>query len=653
VRLGAEKSVEAAMGWWKNASPTIKWRAVLTLAVCVLSVLLVASPKPWGVLSGGGSEPKLGELVRAYSWWAMAANALLLIVLAGICPWWAGSKSGASTEKVSNPSIPGWFWPLVGLAMLISAGFAVQRMNHSLWDDEEYALRRAVLGTYKEGKDGQPALSRLKWQDTLYAYKKPTNHIFYSVLSRLSLDATAPGGRRTSLADLEWIYRLPAWIAGVGSVGALAWMLAEFGFARAGLLAAFLLAFHPWHLRYASEARGYSIVLLLIPLVLLVCRRAVLSGRWHYWAIYGLLHFLLLYTWPGTLYTLLVLNLGMVLLFVFRVIPWASSGRWFVSLALAAVVVTQLMLPLMPQIGAYMTASGQHPTNIHHGFMTNAFAYLLLGAPWKQNGDGMYPVIFPMVMTNHHLALSGAVVALILTGLGFLVFSKRSPLNLLAGATLVISPALALGHALIRNLPIFEWYLIYGILGVASFVAVGADRLGSWISGTRPLQHFSLVPGILLVLVYAVLSHPVRSWHLEHPLQQIRESVLATRPSLDPLDPQHEKVITAGFIASPHVYDARVVMAKSADTFFDLLRRADAGGATLYVNTGQPWAVEREYPAQWAAINDPALFYSPVLFKGLHPGLDRFVAMYRPGSVANYRTPEYLPSPASSEGPGD
>ncbi len=51
--------------------------------------------------------------------------------------------------------------------------------------------------------------------------------------------------------------RVPTLLVGMLSVAAVAWLLLECGFPLAGAIAAFLLALHPWHLRYATEARGY------------------------------------------------------------------------------------------------------------------------------------------------------------------------------------------------------------------------------------------------------------------------------------------------------------------------------------------------------------------------------------------------------------
>ena len=66
----------------------------------------------------------------------------------------------------------------------------------------------------------------------------------------------------------EWVVRIPAWLGGVGAVCMLGVLLRRVISPLAGVLAAWLFALHPWHIRFASEARGYSLMLCIIPIVL-------------------------------------------------------------------------------------------------------------------------------------------------------------------------------------------------------------------------------------------------------------------------------------------------------------------------------------------------------------------------------------------------
>lgn len=619
----------------QRLTPAGRWRLVLGAAAVALVAVLIFTAKPWDITARAGANLKLKDIVRAYSWWAALINLGGIVVLAGLCPWWAGTRRPqASTVR---PPLPRWFWPLVGAAMMVTAACAFPRLSHSLWDDEEYALRRGVIGAYERKGDRPPALDRLTWQETFFAYKKPTNHVLYSILARVSLGAWSLAAPKGGPFFSEPVYRLPAYLAGIASVAALAWLLADFGLPAAGVVAAFLLALHPWHLRYASEARGYSLILLVIPLLLVAWKRGLENGRWRTWAAFGAGQFVLLYTWPGTVYLLLLVNGFTVLLFLLRKDsrPWA--GRWFACTALAGMLVVQLMLPLVPQMRAYL--SGAAPPL---GFCTGErcrviFGHLALGAPWQQTGDGTYPEIFPGVISDPRLAI---ILGGILLGLffgGWFLWARRSSRALAATGVLVLAPVLSGLHAWYRNFPVFEWYFLYGILAVCAFCAVALAGLGEGLASRWSARWLAGVPAAAAIAGYALLSHPVRAWHLSHPIQQIRESVQLTRPLAAPLDRSQENIITVGFIIPPHVYDAQVILAKSPEKFFDLLRGADAANKPLFVNVGHPWTANRQCPVQWAAIHDETLFEPPLMLRGLDPGLDRVVARYRPGAMAHYQ----------------
>lgn len=647
-------------GWIRRLSPTGRWRLAFALAALVLGLFVVFGAKPWDIAARAGLALKFKDIVRMYSWWAALINLGGVLLLFGICPWWTGSvrraemgdRSSNIRHQTSNIRRPRWFWPLVAVAMLITAGSASLRLNHSLWDDEEYALRRGVLGAYERKGDNPPKLDRLTWQETFFAYKKPTNHVFYSILARLSLGAgslVAPAGHPYFS---EWVYRLPAYLAGIASVAALAYLLADFGLAGAGVAAAFFLALHPWHLRYASEARGYSLILLLVPLLLLAWKRGMESGKWPAWAAFGACQFVLLYTWPGMLYLLLIVNVLTLIVFLLGVTPREWAGRWFVSTALAAMLVVQLMLPLMPQMLDYLR--GHSP---HMGFFAGErcrviFGHFALGAPWKLTGDGTYPEIFPGILSDTGLTAALGVSALVLLFGGAVLFAKRSPLALVVGAVLLLTPVFAGLHAWWRNFPVFEWYFLYGILAICAFVAVALVWLGERLAALCRIRWIAALPVLAALLGYGLLSHPVRDWHLRHPIQQLRESVASTRPITAPLDSSQESIFTVGFVIPPLVYDAQLFMAKSPEKFFNLLRRADAENKPLYVNVGHPWTANRECPVQWAAIHDTTLFEPPVMFRGLDSGLDRVVAKYRPGAMATYQfRSERIPLPPG-EWPG-
>ena len=71
----------------------------------------------------------------------------------------------------------------------------------------------------------------------------------------------------------------------------------------------FLLGIHPWNIRYASEARGYSLLVFLVPVLFVFWRRAMITGQWKWWGAFAVTEFSLIYCYPGAVFVLVVLNL--------------------------------------------------------------------------------------------------------------------------------------------------------------------------------------------------------------------------------------------------------------------------------------------------------------------------------------------------------
>jgi uncharacterized membrane protein len=98
--------------------------------------------------------------------------------------------------------------------------------------------------------------------------------------------------------------------------------LKRLGFARAGVIAAFVLSVHPWHVRYAIELRGYIFTLLFGPLMIYCLIQAIESGRWRWWTGFAASEIALLYAYPGCLYMVAIANFA-----GYRAVPTAFDRR--------------------------------------------------------------------------------------------------------------------------------------------------------------------------------------------------------------------------------------------------------------------------------------------------------------------------------------
>ena len=249
-----------ALSYWYGLTPAGRVRLVLGVALAAVVLFLLFAPKPWTVEAPPGARSSVGYCVKVYSWWGGAIALAGLAALAATVRWWMHPLPPAvlQTAEAERASLarrtPRWFWPLVGAAMMVTAVAGYQRLGFSLWDDEIYNLRRFVQGDYRIRDDGTAEFRQKSWASTFQDYRKPNNHILHSALARLSVGGwhifRDPAGPPFS----EAAFRLPAFLFGIASVGALAWLLKELALARAGVLRGVSARLPP--LAYPLRERG-------------------------------------------------------------------------------------------------------------------------------------------------------------------------------------------------------------------------------------------------------------------------------------------------------------------------------------------------------------------------------------------------------------
>ncbi len=617
---------------WQRATPVQRWRIVLGTLALVLLIVLIAADSPWRTLGRIQNNWRIEHYAAFYTWWATLANIGILGVLAWICPWWAGKRIQPN-DRPAGPPAPRYFLPLVLLAVVVAGFFASQRLDHSLWDDEEYNMRRAILCSFDlDEETGVVELKRLSWEATFFEYRKPNNHVLHSVLARASLTVWSWFNADAELPFSETALRMPAFLLGLSCVGAVAWMLFEFGFARAGVVAAFLLAIHPWFLRYASEARGYSLIMLTMLLLVIFGRRAILVGAWKWWAAFAATEFAMLYTYPAMLPIVFLLNIIVLMLLWMSketVGPaWTQAGRWFLCSATAGMLALRQMLPLMPQFIEYLGTNEARGVPISQLWLQNTANFFIAGIGWRKSGDDHYPMM-SLYQTEHPVFYS--IVAVVLAAfliLGAVRFGWGNRIRGGIAVLLLASPLALLLQAKLQGTGLYEWYLVFALPGWVALVAVGA----AWICSAGPMRKFWMKPVAILFAAYAAFTQMPRTWLVENPLQQIRGSVASVRPTLRPNDPAQAGILTVSFNVPPYVYDAHMMRARELEDFTGYLERADVTGLPLFVNIGHPATALGKNKPMWDLMIDPDLFEEAETFYGLDPSLDRMVARYIHGS---------------------
>ncbi len=112
------------------------------------------------------------------------------------------------------------------------------------------------------------------------------------------------------IGDSERTLRLPSFLAGLLSILALYGLVRQLHSRTAGLVAAALLAFNPFHITHSTFALYYALLMLFTILTLWSLLLVLERGRWHQWLAYTLSAFLGMVTQVCFAPALLMLNVG-------------------------------------------------------------------------------------------------------------------------------------------------------------------------------------------------------------------------------------------------------------------------------------------------------------------------------------------------------
>jgi len=610
-------------------------RVVLWVSLLGLIAHLIDGDKPW---SGGIAERVADDLpiraidyARTYRWWISLGSAVLVAALLATLRRWIGSPRAAECPELAAPDHGGGraVAGVAALAMLTAALMAAPRLDFPFWaDDERNTVRFSVDGEYVRGPEGDLVFREVSWRDTwLYTVEGPNNHVPFSLLARLSLG----GWRALAKPELrfasERAVRLPAFAFGIAAIGALAWCLWRVGLPWAAGFAAIFLSIHPWHLRYASEARGYSLLLLCMPLILGAMVAVLHRGTWKRWIAFGLLEVIVFWVHPpGGLSILGVANAA--LLFELwrrhRGALREPAARWLVT-NLAAAALFMLLMGANLFIFLWHYPWTTEAVNwrlirdvLSHLWVGTAFSFGHASEHYAELADvaRQAPVFFRIA-----LAATGA---LCLLGAVRLVTRAKAGASLLA--VLLLPAPLMVFAAQLRESLVNVWYVIFALPSFAILLGAGLEGLFAWLP--RPGRAAATVAVMLAYLSgYAWLSHDVLSSLRSVPIQQWREVILTMRPSLDPFARENRDIITVSWQLPPVYYDPNVHKISEREQLLALLEEADRTGRQLYVSSGRPWLARRKYPELVKMVEREDLFEPVATFYGFQqPG---FIQVYR------------------------
>ena len=351
-------------------------------------------------------------------------------------------------------------------------------MDLSLYNDEVAGFSRYIAGSFKGGafdlKNEEPAkFVAATWLDTVWGNREANNHGFFSVLARFAYDTWRATSDGVPGQVREVPLRLPALLGGLLGVFAVARLGRSMGFVGGGLFAALLVAVHPWHLRYSTEARGYGLLLgfaVLAAWCLVEALRDDDRPRWRWWLAYALCQAGYLWANLGGVYLAAGMN-GMVLVGVafgaLRKSGFAGMLRsagvrgLLVANAISALVLVPLILPCVPQITEAMARNDVFRKGLPFGVGPDVFSNLLIGMPWF-DGDpenSLNPAV--VKYSSDPATWIGLVVSAVVFVAGLVAVLRRSGKSALVIAGAMAGLALAFLNSVVTEATLLPWYVIF------------------------------------------------------------------------------------------------------------------------------------------------------------------------------------------------
>jgi hypothetical protein len=632
-RLRAQRHADPA-GWWT--------RSTLWLLLIALVAYLLFGDNPWqdGIARRirEGKELLGHDYWVTYGYWVVAADALLVGLLLIFHRLWRAPGEAPRCSEFARPGarIHPLGFLLVALAIAISGTLAYPRLDQSLWDDEETSARSYIVGDYRSDDEGHLHFQESLLVNNILGYVNPNNHIVHNLIARIAHHVwsavAAPKDRRAN----EFVIRLPAFAFGMASLASLAYFLWRMGFPWAGVFGAWFMAIHPWHLRYASEARGYSLVLALIPLVWILLLDALHHGTWRRWAAFGAAQFVLLWAFPIGVYLLCLtglLALGAILTRHRGEARVQQGTRWFIVNLFGAMLWALLMAGNVAQMIAWLQRKGFRHLATHR--IETTLSYLYSGMDWSfrhQGADPAYAELVDVATQSPWLFYTalGATVALLL--LGVLRLLRGGGYRPWVPLLLLVPGPFTFYVGYLRGYPMLPWYLVFVLPSLAALVGLGATWALRWV---RPARLSAAATAALcaayLAGLWAVTAAP-RTALRAHSIQPYRESVLLTRGTLDPFGPGQDEIITVSFSDPPDYYDPRVRVVETTAELLDWLERADRENRRLFVTLGHLRKAHKRHPELLALVERKDVFDVEAVLHGFEPKMTREIFRYRPGS---------------------
>jgi hypothetical protein len=559
--------------------------------------------KPWETQvasrHAAGKVATVHDYVAHGLWYGCVFTAVAALLLLVMSRWWLRPAvvEHVSLTRTDRRVVPRrLFWTILAGLLLLALVPRLPRMCQSFWGDEDWAYRDLIGGRFAEAEDGSLRFKRHSWKVTAFWDKGTNNQYAYTLLARVCHDAWKRASGSPPEAFSEAVLRVPSLLAGLGSIAMGALLLRLLGFSRAALLLALLMAIHPWHVRYSSEARGYTMLIFFLLAGIFFLLAALEDGRWHSWVLFGLCEFLALYTWKAAVHPIAAINLSvLVVMLVKRRRDWVQYVRWLVANVAVLMLFVPLFAPAIPQIRRKLTVSEQARGEMGLTWFENVLAQLAEGVDWAILGWWV-PVL--------------AVVAAALILVGFV--RMRAYLSWILISAPLAGAVLAYSHFRFTGNELLKWYVFYTLPFLLIFLVVGMEK--------------KRLAGSGFLLLYAFLAVQILHDRVRWPIQQSREAAAVTRTAdegilhMGPTD-----IVTVGLYRACHSYDPRMRQSRqlrSGEALMAIVDECRGADKPLRVSAANLGFARLQHPDFFAVLEDESVFRMTGKFPAAEPYLE-------------------------------
>jgi len=359
------------------------------------------------------------------------------------------------------------------------------------------------------------------WRETLFSNRLINNHLLNSLTMRCSLGVWREVTGQPRHAFSETAARMPSLLAGLGSIVIVVWIGVLMGAPLTGAAAALLLALTPWHVHYATDAKGYSELLFFILLHIAGLLKALQTNRLRWWLLFGFAEAGYLLCFPASIYLAVVTN-AMVLLELLLTRRMAMIRTLVAVNLIGAIPVILWAAPSIPQAIAYLSQPDTMRLGMNAAWMRDLLCSLYLGFgyanPMTEHHFGTSWIQFrdSAPWWLHHGFALGLIPVLCLTG--FVSAAVKNRATRLAILAPLLAAILSLAHNSAKNSPMVVWHFMFILPALALLVCLGISTLCR--------NHRVLNPLLLLLVtgVYAYSVHDASTRKRNHDRQPIRQT---------------------------------------------------------------------------------------------------------------------------------